>query len=83
MKLYVCAFFDRGTSSFGTPMFLMNQGHALRAFSDEVNRKADDNIINKHPDDFDLYELGEFDSETGLFSSSSPRQISSGKAVLL
>jgi len=81
MKLFVFCVRDRATDQFGNPMFLVNPGQAIRSFSDEVNRNADDNMINKHPDDFDLYQLGSFDTEKGVFDVHVPEMLAIGKSV--
>lgn len=74
---------DRATDQFGTPMFLVTAGQAIRSFSDEVNRKAADNQIAAHPEDFDLYCLGTWNSSTGVFDSKVPEQIAIGKNLLV
>jgi hypothetical protein len=63
-------------------MFVPSVGVAIRSFSDEVNRKDPENQLHNHPDDFDLYELGEFDDNTGLFAlHEQPKLLSLGKQV--
>ncbi len=82
MKLVLCTVKDRAADAFGRPMFVRSIGEAIRSFSDEVNRKDADNQLYNHPDDFDLYELGEFDDNTGLFSlHEQPKLLSLGKQV--
>lgn len=83
MILHMFAVRDRATDQFGTPMFLVTAGQAIRSFADEVNRSAPDNIIHQHPDDYDLYELGSWDSSSGLFSSQTPSQVAIGKNLKL
>lgn len=61
MKLLICSVRDSKADVFGVPFFMASRGHAIRSFSDEVNREAADNIYYRHPDDFELFELGEFD----------------------
>jgi len=73
---------DRATDMFGTPMFLMATGQATRSFSDEVNRKEAGNQLNMHPDDFDLYQLGTFDSESGSFLTHAPELVVRGKDLI-
>jgi len=75
----VCSIRDRASDSFSIPMFFNQIGSAVRAFGDEVKRPADNNNLNKHPEDFDLYLLGEFDDQTGEFSTVRPSQIAIGK----
>lgn len=82
MIFTVCSVRDRAVDSFGTPIFVVAVGQAVRGFTDEINRKASDNQMNKHPEDFDLFVLGKFDSDTGLFVDTTvPRQIAVGKDV--
>ena len=82
MKLVLCSVKDRAADAYGRPMFVPSVGVAIRSFSDEVNRKDPDNQLNNHPDDFDLYELGEFDDNTGLFAlHEQPKLLSLGKQV--
>jgi len=66
MHLYMFAVKDRATDSFGAPFFLQHRQQAIRQFSDEVNRAAEDNLMYRHPDDFDLYDLGHYDTERGV-----------------
>lgn len=68
MKRAVCAVFDSAVQSYGQPFFVPAVGAALRSFVDEVNRKAPDNALNAHPEDFVLFHLADFDDETGEFA---------------
>lgn len=81
MILKIFAVRDRATAQFGTPMFLVSVGQAVRSFTDEINRSSSDNQLFAHPDDFDLFSLGEYDSDTGTFSTSAPEQVCIGKNV--
>jgi len=72
---------DRATNVFGQPMFMLSSGQATRSFSDEINNAQADNQLYKHPDDFDLYELGQFDNEAGDFEVFAPRLVCRGKDV--
>jgi hypothetical protein len=84
MKLVLCSVKDRAADAYGRPMFVPSVGVAIRSFSDEVNRADADNQLHNHPDDFDLYEFGEFDDNTGLFNLyESPKLLSLGKQVKL
>lgn len=82
MRYKIFAIRDRAADVFGQPMFMPSTGVAIRGFSDEVNRVADNNNLNKHPEDFDLYSLGEYDDETGEFSTTRPTQVAVGKDVI-
>lgn len=72
MKIQVYAIRDSATAAFGTPLFMMAKGQALRMLQDELARKAPDNQFANHPADFELFELGTFDSESGLFECHLP-----------
>lgn len=82
MILNICTVKDRAADAYGRPMFVPSTGVAIRSFSDEINRNNADNQLYNHPDDFDLYELGSFDDNTGLFSlHEQPKLLSLGKQV--
>ena len=67
MKMVICSIRDSAADAYGRPFFLPSVGVAIRSFTDEVNRSSEDNQIYQHPEDFDLFELGEFDDTTGRF----------------
>lgn len=82
LKMY--AIRDRATDAFGNPMFLVSHGQAIRSFTDEVNRQDKDNQLYAHPDDFDLYCLGEYDTGTGTFTTTNrPEMILVGKSAAI
>ena len=84
MKQIICTVKDRAADAYGRPMFVPSAGVAIRSFSDEINRNNADNQLFNHPDDFDLYELGEFDDNSGLFAlHEQPKLLSLGKQVKL
>lgn len=67
-KMVICSVWDSAIGSYGRPFFVPSRGVAMRSFQDEVRRKADDNPMNAHPEDFELFYLAEFDDQTGLFA---------------
>jgi hypothetical protein len=67
MLQFVVSVKDRAADVFNRPFFVPHRNVAVRDFTDEVNRVAADNQLNKHPDDFDLYLLGTFDDNAGTF----------------
>jgi hypothetical protein len=83
MILKIFAVRDRATDSFGNPMFLVSQGQAVRSFTDEVNRQAADNQLWAHPDDFDLYYLGDYFTDSGTFNAHTPEMILVGKSAAI
>lgn len=79
-KMQVVAVRDRAIDAYMQPWFVVSIGQAIRAFADEINRRATDNPLSAHPEDYDLYHLGEFDQERGVFKTEEgPRQVAVGK----
>ena len=82
MKMVICSIRDSAADAYGRPFFLSSVGVAIRSFTDEVNRSSEDNQIYQHPEDFDLFELGEFDDTTGRFVLLDvPKQLVLGRMV--
>ncbi|WNK14716.1 MAG: nonstructural protein [Microvirus sp.] len=77
MKYIAVSVRDRAADIFGSPAFVPNLGSAIRAFGDAVNGKDSD--LSKHPEDFDLYVIGNYDDENGALESSDPKQVAIGK----
>lgn len=67
MKQVIMAMYDKAAAFYGQPFFTQSRNLGVRAFKDAINGKTDDQIC-KHPDDFELYFLGEYDSTMGRFS---------------
>lgn len=83
MIRYVMAVRDRAADSFGQPFFVAALGQGVRMFIDEVNREGADNALFAHPEDFDLYVVGEYDDLKGVLCPAveGPRMLSVGKDV--
>ena len=82
MKYKAVSIRDRQANAFAPPFFVATLGQAIRSFSDEINRPAENNQLYRHPDDFDLYDVGVYDDETGTFmAETTPLQICVGKNV--
>lgn len=79
MKMEIFAIRDRATDQYGNPMFFVNRGQAIRSFSDEINNNTDNNMLAKHSDDFDLYHMGQYETDTGVFNTTTPTQVAIGK----
>lgn len=79
MKLKILAVKDRALDTFLQPMFTPAAGAGIRAFMDEVNNP--ESPMHKHPEDYDLFELGEFDNATGTFETFHPQQLATAKQM--
>lgn len=75
MKMY--AIRDRATDQYLQPMFLLAHGQAIRTFSDDINKA--DSPAGQHPEDYDLYYIGTYDTDTGKVEENEPQQIAIGK----
>lgn len=83
MKLFVLVIRDIKADCFGAPNFVASKGGAIRGFQDEINRAAPDNVLFKHPEDFEMYELGYFDDRTAKFELNEvPVQIAVGSSLV-
>lgn len=58
---------DSKSEIFNLPFFKNTHGEAERDFQQLVNDEK--STVNKYPEDFDLYFLGVYDDNTGVFSS--------------
>lgn len=65
MKKMIFSLFDKVSGGFMAPMFVANAAVVMRDIGDAV--KKGDNPLAVHPSDFQLFELGSFDDESGEF----------------
>ena len=80
-KLKIFSAQDSKFGVFMTPFMLLHVGQALRAW-DEVCMDGK-SPMSKFPQDFCLYEVGEFDEESGLVTALSPiKRLASAAEVL-
>lgn len=79
MKKFIFAIRDRASASFLDPFMVNHKGLAERMFKDAINDPK--TPLNKHPEDYDLYEFGTFDDGTGVYEVRIPEQVSLGKSV--
>lgn len=75
MKYQLYSVYDAAVGAYGRPMFLNARGQAIRGFTDEVNRAADDNSMYRHPEDYALFYLGEFEDSSGVGQFSVPERV--------
>ena len=73
MKFKVMSIFDSKAEAYNTPIFVAAKGQAIRAFEDQIN--TEDSEFNKHPEDYTLFYIGEFDSDTGQIISTNPESL--------
>jgi hypothetical protein len=56
--------FDNKSKVFAQPFFAINHGVALRDFAFAANHT--DNDIGRHPSDYSLFCIGDYDDSTGI-----------------
>ena len=78
MKIMIYSVYDIKTKVFGQPNFMLNKGAALRAWQDAANDQQSN--IGKHPADYTMFEIGEWDDETGQVKMH-PTKINLGTAL--
>jgi len=82
--LQIFAPLDRASGpSYKLPFFSDHVGTGIRAFSDAIMNPNRDSDISRHPDDFDLYLLGDFNVHTGVITpvEGGPRLVIQGKQI--
>lgn len=67
MILKVYSIRDEKAETFGSPFYQATHGLAERSFRQVVSDEKTN--VNKFPEDYDLWYLGEFDSKTGKFDA--------------
>ena len=65
-KVYY-AVYDRKAEVYSQPFLEIKDGTAIRAVQDIVINNRD-HAFAKHPSDFSLHKLGEFDEQTGVIT---------------
>lgn len=71
-KIYY-AVYDRKAEVFSPPFLEIKDGTAIRAVQDLVINSKD-HVFAKHPSDFSLHRLGEFDETTGIITGNDKPQ---------
>jgi hypothetical protein len=66
--LKMCSIYDSKAEAWMTPMFFQAVGQAVRSFSDAVNDKSSE--FGKHPEDYVLFAVADFDDRSGEVDAS-------------
>lgn len=67
MKTQVFSILDHKSSAYGSPFFSPAVGVAIRSFSDLC--RDDKTNLFRHPEDFSLFHIGEFDDSNATLVS--------------
>jgi len=82
MRYNLCAVLDAKLAEYGNPFTVRKTGEAIRSFADAVNQVDANNNMNKHPEDFTLWYVGDFDNETGEVINVVPRLLCSASEFI-
>lgn len=67
---------------FTQPLLYMKEELAIRGFANSINNAPVGSDLGFAPGDFDLYKLGSFDIDSGMFECGIPEFIVSGSSVV-
>lgn len=82
MRYVVCVIRDSAADDYGIPYTFKTTGEAVRTFSDVVNKPDVNSQVFNHPDDFELFKIAEYESNTGeFFVDEPPRSLARGADV--
>lgn len=73
-KLLVFSVRDSALNAFARPFYFPTIPVAKRSFREEVNRADPNNGMHVHTSDFELYLVGTFDEDLGVFSPTETAQ---------
>lgn len=76
MIMLVCSVYDKKVNAFASPFFVRSQGEAIRSFTDAC--QDGQTVFCKHPEDYLLFQIGEFDDGSGAL-----RQPATGPVPLI
>lgn len=76
----VFSILDAKAQVFSNPWYAPTVAYAIRSFEALANDPG--TLIGKHPEDFSLYQLGDFDDGFGKFADEEPRQIATALSLV-
>lgn len=76
MKLKIYTVYDSAAMAYITPFFMPTDGQATRVFSDAVNDRS--HPYGRHPHDYTLFSIGEFDDGNASMKTNPPGSIGNG-----
>lgn len=72
MKI-ILSIYDKKAELYMQPFFVPTVGVAFRNLQDEIARGGDDNVLAKHPEDFQLFHIGHYEEEAGTIHPHPPK----------
>ena len=68
MKFFVIVIRDSAAGAYSQPNFVSSVGAFVRAFGDRIKSGTKDDPMCQHPEDFEAFNLGDFDDNTAEFN---------------
>lgn len=80
MKFVVTVLYDETQKNYLEPRFDVSDNNAIRAFCSRVSeaKAHQSGLFFTHPEDFSLWRIGEFDSESGHIEVCHPERLYKG-----
>lgn len=78
----IVSIYDLKAQVYSKPIFVPNTGSAIRAWGDAINAKDSPNEYTRHPEDYIMFDLGEYDDTTGAINSSLPVELARALALV-
>lgn len=83
MKNYLYSVFDAKLVVYSRPWPSLNDNAATREFMDAVQDGSNpNNQWHKHPEDFSLFRVGQFDDELGQLIPETPKSLITASGVI-
>lgn len=82
MIIKMFSIFDSKMTTFSRPFFEQTEPSAIRVFRDAVNEQNPNNMWNKHPEDFSLFVLADFDDASGEIIPQLPKNLITASAIV-
>ena len=76
----VFSIYDAKAQAYLPPFFMHSEAVAVRAFSDGINDK--EHAFGRHPSDYTLFNIGNFDDATGKIEPATPIAVASGHTLV-
>lgn len=81
MRYLLVSVKDRAIEAFQPIACVRAQGEAIRSFQDAISNPQNKQL-HQHPDDFDLYIVGEYDDQDGTINAyAKPEKLADGKQL--
>lgn len=69
----VFSLYDSKAQAFGPPFYMQTRGMAVRALADTV--QDNNSMVSRHPEDYVLYQIAEFDDNTAEYKNKNPHEL--------